>query len=54
MFNLENMSLLEPAIPYQNNGCYCGLYCLQYSKLLHSVIDWNNITRDILNGAHNL
>ena len=48
------MPLLKTTISYYNNRYDCGLYSLQYSKLLHGVTDWNYNTYDILSGADNL
>ena len=36
--NSDNLPFIQPDIPYQNNNYDCGVYCLEYARLLYSNI----------------
>ena len=51
MFKYHNMPLVEPNVPYQNNGYNCGVYCLKYTSILNGVTNWKVITGKYFQGC---
>jgi len=44
--NSDNLPLIEPDVPYQNNNHDCGVYCLEYARLLYMNNQWYKLTCD--------
>ena len=44
--NSHNLPLIQPDVPYQNNNYDCGVYCLEYARLLYMNNQWYKLTCD--------